>query len=283
MRYEIAIALQSGYIVWASPAYRAGRNPDITIFRKPGGLRDKLLASREKTVADLGYRGEPECVDLPNEGSADFQTQMAWARSRHETCNKRIKIFSCMSHRFRHDVRLHQDFFNAVLVLTQLNIQNGDKLFDIEFPGEVEDDELSSDSSSDIDESLDDDSSSCYDSSSSEDVIVGDVLSSSDEDENVQEDDDDEEDSDEDDEENNNKDDSSDDDDEEIYEEEDDEEDNEEDNEEDDEDDNDDDDEEDINDEEEEDEDYDPNYDEDEGDYSMMDDEDADDDSFFSY
>lgn len=279
MRYEIAIALQSGYIVWASPAYRAGRNPDITIFRKPGGLRDKLLASREKTVADLGYRGEPECVDLPNEGSADFQTQMAWARSRHETCNKRIKIFSCMSHRFRHDARLHQDFFNAVLVLTQLNIQNGDKLFDIEFPGEVEDDELSSDSSSDIDESLDDDSSSCYDSSSSEDVIVGDVLSSSDEDENVQEDD--EEDSDEDDEENNNKDDSSDDEEEEIYEEEDDEEDNEEDNEEDEEDDNDDDEEEDINDEEEEEEDYDPNYDEDEGDYSMMDDEDADDDSFF--
>ncbi len=230
MRYEIAIALQSGYIVWASPAYRAGRNPDITIFRKPGGLRDKLLASREKTVADLGYRGEPECVDLPNEGSADFQTQMAWARSRHETCNKRIKIFSCMSHRFRHDARLHQDFFNAVLVLTQLNIQNGDKLFEIEFPGEVEDDELSSDSSSDIYESLDDDSSSCYDSSSSEDVIVGDVLSSSDEDEdeNVEEDDD-EEDSDEDDGESHNEDNSDDDEEEKISEEEDDEEDEEED------------------------------------------------------
>jgi hypothetical protein len=195
-----------------------------------------------------------------NEGSADFQTQMAWACSRHETCNKRIKIFSCTSHHFQHNVSFYQDFFDTVLALTQLNIQNCDKLFDIEFPNEVED-ELSSDDSSDIDQSIDDDSSS-YDSSS-EDFIVSDVLSSSNEDDENDYDDvgeDDEEGSDEDDKYDDDKDESDNDD-----------------NEDDNEDDKDGDDDDEINDEE----DYNPNYDEGKGYYSMMDDEDADDGSFF--
>ena len=154
MRYELGIGIQSGYIVWASRGYKAGANPDITIFRK-GGLKDLLLEAGEKTVADLGYRGEPELIDVPNEGSADYRVQMAYARARHETCNKRLKNFNCLKERFRHSIDYHNVCFDAVLVVTQLSLQNGEPLFDVEFSGEQE---VDSDESSEDDESSDDES-----------------------------------------------------------------------------------------------------------------------------
>ena len=98
-----------------------------------GGLRDKLRDANERAEADLGYRGEPEAIDLPHEGPEYLIEAKTRARNRHETCNKRFKNWACMSCNFRHGVALHSECFNAVAVLTQLAIENGEPLFDAAF------------------------------------------------------------------------------------------------------------------------------------------------------
>ena len=128
VRYEIGVSIQSGDIVWISGPWRAGRYPDISIFRL-SGLKEKLLEANERAEADLGYRGEPEVIDLPDEGTNDMILAKKRARMRHETCNKRFKNWACMKQTFRHGVGFHRDCMFAVAVLTQFAIRNGEPLF----------------------------------------------------------------------------------------------------------------------------------------------------------
>ena len=53
-------------------------------------------------------------------------------RNRHETVNRRFKQFQVLKQMFRHDIVLHQSVFIAVAVLTQISIENGDELFEID-------------------------------------------------------------------------------------------------------------------------------------------------------
>ena len=89
VRYEVGVAIQTGSIVWISGPWRAGRYPDISIFQN-SGLKEKLLEASERAEADLGYRGEPEVIDLPDEGSFELILAEKRARMQHETCNKRF-------------------------------------------------------------------------------------------------------------------------------------------------------------------------------------------------
>ena len=50
-------------------------------------------------------------------------------RNRQETMNKRLKQFGALKQRYRHDLRMHAEVFRACAVLTQLAINDGDKLF----------------------------------------------------------------------------------------------------------------------------------------------------------
>ena len=132
VRYEVGISIQSGDIVWVNGPWRAGRYPDISIFRL-GGLRDRLLDTGERAEADLGYRGEPQVIDLPEEGRRDLILAKKRARMRHETCNKRFKNWACMTQNFRHGISFHNDCFKAIAVLTQLAIEISEPLFDAAF------------------------------------------------------------------------------------------------------------------------------------------------------
>lgn len=132
VRYELGVSIQSGDIVWVNGPWRAGSYPDISIFRL-GGLRDKLLENNERAEADLGYRGEPLAIDLPDEGPKSMILAKKRARMRHETCNKRFKNWGCMKQEFRHGLSLHRDCMYAITVLTQLAIRNGEPLFDAAF------------------------------------------------------------------------------------------------------------------------------------------------------
>ena len=114
--------------MWANGPWRAGRYVDITIFRL-GRLKELLLEAGERAEADKGYRGEPEVIDLPDEGPSHLIGPKARASMRHETCNKRFKNWGCMARSFRHGVALHSDCMHAITVLTQLSIENGEPLF----------------------------------------------------------------------------------------------------------------------------------------------------------
>ena len=52
--------------------------------------------------------------------------------ARHETVNKRVKQFYSMKNVFRHVLTLHPSFFRAVVNLTQIMIDNGEPLYEVQ-------------------------------------------------------------------------------------------------------------------------------------------------------
>ena len=78
-------------------------------------------------IADKGYRGEAEHIVTPTgDRSLDLGGPV---RGRHETVNKRFKQFGILRRIFRHNVNKHQPAFAAVVVITQLSLENGEPLF----------------------------------------------------------------------------------------------------------------------------------------------------------
>lgn len=89
-----------------------------------------MLISREKVIADGGYPDE-RCDYNAGALNAALLRLHTISRARHETVNRRLKQFAAVGSRFRHDVHLHSACFHAVANLTQLMIENGEELFQI--------------------------------------------------------------------------------------------------------------------------------------------------------
>ena len=64
-RYEVALCIWTGWIIWINGPFPCGTYPDIVIFRQQ--LKQKLQQAGEKAQADLGYCGEPGTIITPNE------------------------------------------------------------------------------------------------------------------------------------------------------------------------------------------------------------------------
>ena len=131
LRYEIAIAIRTGLIVWINGPFPCGSFPDLKIFRN--GLQG-ILGENERVEADAGYVGcDPEFAKTPKscfvrEDRKKLQNRV---RARQETANKRFKQFNILKQRFRHDLDFHKIVFEAIAVLTQLSILSGESLFEV--------------------------------------------------------------------------------------------------------------------------------------------------------
>lgn len=88
------------------------------------------LDTNEMVIADLGYHNNCffETPLTTPESSWGIQKRI---RSRHETVNARLKVFNVLSHEFRHSLSFHVDCFYAVANIVQLNMMNGESLFQI--------------------------------------------------------------------------------------------------------------------------------------------------------
>ena len=131
LRYEVALSIRTGLIVWLNGPFPCGSFPDLKIFRN--GLQG-MLGQFERVEADAGYVGcDPEYAKTPQSrfGSEDRKELQNRVRARQETVNKRFKQFSILNQRFRHDLSLHVVVFDAVAVITQLSILSGESLFEI--------------------------------------------------------------------------------------------------------------------------------------------------------
>lgn len=133
VRYEIALCILTGDIVWVMGPFPCGDWPDVVIFRF---ALKHMLEDYERVEADDGYVGEdPKKVKAARSVVHEQDDKILYVRScvrlRHETVNKRIKQFKCMQTVFRHDVEFHGDCFRACAVLTQLSINNGHPLFSV--------------------------------------------------------------------------------------------------------------------------------------------------------
>lgn len=124
--YELAIAIRSSRLVWIAGPYPASTH-DITIFRK--ALKGKIPAGK-RAVADLGYRGEPDVVafrnDFDDKRTKEFKGRVG---ARHESFNGRLKAWKILDVSFRHGVGNHQTVFEAICVIEQYNMENGNPLF----------------------------------------------------------------------------------------------------------------------------------------------------------
>lgn len=131
LRYEVAVCIKTGDIVWINGPFPCGQWPDLKIFRR---ALKYLLGDGEMVEADLGYRGEPNFVRTPHTYvSRSDRRAKRNARARHETVNKRLKDFNCLALVFRHDRTFHRSCFLAVAVITQLSFENGDKPWQIAY------------------------------------------------------------------------------------------------------------------------------------------------------
>lgn len=127
LRYEIAVSISTGYIVWATGPYPCGLFPDLKIFNSR--LQKKLLAN-EVVLCDKGYRGRNCKNYIPEDPSSHMSAVLL---ARHETVNRRLKIFNVLGQKFRHRPDLHSFCFHAVLNLTQLMLEDSNPLFDIKW------------------------------------------------------------------------------------------------------------------------------------------------------
>ncbi|KAK4027025.1 hypothetical protein OUZ56_016043 [Daphnia magna] len=126
LRYELAICIRTGDIVWAYGGLPCGEWSDLRLARDVFifGLREG-----EKAIADRGYN-DPNFFDFPN-GNNDGKKKQVLAR--HETLNRRLKQFDCLQQRFRHDLYLHPLYFHSVVNLTQMMIDHGETLYSVDF------------------------------------------------------------------------------------------------------------------------------------------------------
>ena len=132
LRYEIALGIRSGNIVWANGPGLAGGTNDWQIFNT--GLKN-MLEPNERVEADSGYSaGDPEFCLTPKgiwhpAEKDDLRNKL---RARQETVNTRLTNFKAMGDVWRHGIERHALTFCAVLVIVQIQIENGNPLFEID-------------------------------------------------------------------------------------------------------------------------------------------------------
>ena len=92
------------------------------------------LDAGEKEEADLGYQGEnfhinEDDIFLSESG----QRQKYLVQACHETVNKGLKQWNCLHRLFWHNLRKDGPVFWAMSSITQIAIENGEPLFDVEY------------------------------------------------------------------------------------------------------------------------------------------------------
>lgn len=124
LRYEIALCIRTGNIVWKYGGYPCGQYPDLTLARRAYVHR---VQPGELTMADKGYTDKKFFL-LPTDQNGRLHKKIM---SRHETVNKRLKQFNILKNVYRNSLEKHPSVFHAVVNLTQLLIENGQPLFSV--------------------------------------------------------------------------------------------------------------------------------------------------------
>ena len=90
------------------------------------------IAARRRVECDTGYCGElcnNKILDVldPEEVSQIQSNLGQW----HETINKQLKQFKCLKSVWKHSMEHYFNVTRAVIIITQLGIDNNEELFEI--------------------------------------------------------------------------------------------------------------------------------------------------------
>ena len=123
LKYEIALSIKTGRILWVNGGVPCGVGNDLTLARSK--FVKKLLPG-EKAVADKGYKDRRYFItpDLVRD-DGEFQKKI---RAMHENINFGIKTFKAVADKFRHSLPKHILCFFAIVNLVQLKIDNGNPM-----------------------------------------------------------------------------------------------------------------------------------------------------------
>lgn len=140
LRYEIAVGIVSGDLVWINGPYEAGLWNDISIFRN--ALLHQL-EDGERVESDDGLRGvSPQYSKCPRSigNRVECEEMQQLVRSRHETVNKRFKQWNILKSIYKGKIEYHGGYFRIVAIITQLCIEHGEPLFSVEYEDPYDDD-----------------------------------------------------------------------------------------------------------------------------------------------
>ena len=79
----------------------------------------------------MGYKGDRKVITGLDKRNRQHSYAMGCARDRHETINARMKTWGALKLPFRHDRHDHHYFFQSVMVIEQIKIENGSKPFEV--------------------------------------------------------------------------------------------------------------------------------------------------------
>ena len=130
VRYEIGVAIQTGYIVWVHGPFPCGEWSDLRI------LREALIYNLDEDeflLADGGYYDGNNFTVTPTGLNEFIDLMRSQVRARHETCNGRFKKWGVLKNCYRHDLAKHGVCFRAIANLTQVAIENGEPLFSVHY------------------------------------------------------------------------------------------------------------------------------------------------------
>ena len=113
--------------------------PEISFGLTDPMLLESILTSKFFALAveaDDGYIGEaPQKVKCPGCASnlTENQAMQNRVRSRHESLNGRLKNWEILMSMYRHDIMEDGNVFRAVAVITQISINAGKQLFEVDY------------------------------------------------------------------------------------------------------------------------------------------------------
>jgi hypothetical protein len=89
----------------------------------------------EQVKADKVYIGHPDKIKCPqNVGNpAEKWPMQGRVRVRYKTLNRQLKNWGILSQVYLHDIMWHSNVFQVCAVVTQLTIENGEPLFEVEY------------------------------------------------------------------------------------------------------------------------------------------------------
>jgi len=128
LTYEVGISIRRKKICWLRGPFPAGKGDD-DMYRE---ALKAMVPPGKKVIADRKYSCFPDTVSAPNrQDHDDVKEFKRRCMARHESLNRLIKGFKCMSTPWRHSRNKHVIFFEACCVMVQYNLDCGDELFDV--------------------------------------------------------------------------------------------------------------------------------------------------------
>jgi hypothetical protein len=93
----------------------------------------------EQAEADEGYVGHTKKIKCPQnvDNPAEKWVMQGRVRARHEILNGWLRNLGILSQVYRHGIMRHGNVFWACAAVTQLTIENGEPLFEVEYEDQI--------------------------------------------------------------------------------------------------------------------------------------------------